>query len=153
MKNMETNAVVRDYQIDDKPGVVQLLKLNTPKYFATEEEKDLIHYLDNELEDYYVVELNGELIGAGGINLKGTTNTGYISWDFIHPEYQGQGIGMLLLKYRIKLLSEKSNIQNIIVRTTQHVFKFYAKGGFKLNFITEDYWAEGFDLYEMEIIK
>lgn len=151
MNNVENTVVIRKYRVSDKLEVINLLKQNTPKYFAPEEEKDLIYYLENEIEDYFVTETNNELIGAGGINLKGTISTGYISWDFIHPDHQGKGIGSLLLKHRIKILKENSAVEKIIVRTTQHVFKFYEKCGFQLIEKTKDYWAEGFDLYEMEI--
>ena len=109
----------------------------------------MIDYLENEIEEYFVIENKGNVIGAGGINLKGTI--GYISWDFIHPDYQGEGIGSKLLKHRINFLQATPSVEKIRVRTTQHVFKFYEKGGFKLNDTVKDYWAVGFDLYDMEI--
>jgi N-acetylglutamate synthase-like GNAT family acetyltransferase len=142
---------IREYRASDKLTLIELLRLNTPKFFAPEEEQDLIDYLENEIEKYFVVEIKGDIIGAGGINLKGTINTGYISWDFIHPAHQGKGIGALLLNHRINLLRADSAIEMIKVRTTQHVFKFYEKCGFQLIDIAKDYWAEGFDLYNMEI--
>lgn len=142
---------IRKYKTSDKLTLIELLRLNTPQFFAPEEEQDLIDYLEHEIEEYFVIENNGDIIGAGGVNLKETINTGYISWDFIHPDYQGKGVGSLLLNHRIKLLHANSDIKKIKVRTTQHVFKYYEKFGFTLMSVTKDYWAKGFDLYDMEI--
>jgi N-acetylglutamate synthase-like GNAT family acetyltransferase len=48
--------------------VIELLRSNTPTFFAPAEEKDLIAYLDKEIEDYFVVEENSKIIAAAGIN-------------------------------------------------------------------------------------
>jgi ribosomal protein S18 acetylase RimI-like enzyme len=44
------------------------------------------------------------------------------------------------------------SVQTIMVRTTQLVYRFYEKAGFKLVEQQKDYWAEGLDLYRMEYI-
>ena len=41
------NIHIREYSSSDKKMVIELLRLNTPKYFAPEEENDFIQYLDN----------------------------------------------------------------------------------------------------------
>jgi len=70
----------------------------------------------------------------------------------IHPDYQGHGIGRLLTEHRINHIKHNSkDIELIVVRTTQLVFKFYTKMGFALNKIEQDFWAKGFDLYQMEL--
>jgi len=59
-------------------------------------------------------------------------------------------LGTKLLNYRIDKLNSFESIQKITVRTSQVAYKFYEKQGFKLFEIKKDYWAEGFDLYNME---
>lgn len=142
--------IIKPYLKQHKSNLINLLRFNTPKYFAPEEEKDFIHYLENEIEDYFVVEYENEIIGAGGINYKKEHNLGVISWDFIHPDHQGKGIGKTLLNYRLKILTSNDEIKNIIVRTTQFVYPFYEKNGFTLKETKPNFWAEGFDLYYME---
>lgn len=141
---------VRRYNPNDRLAVLELLALNTPEYFDVSEKKDLEFYLENEIEDYYVVSNDNKIIGAGGINYFTSEKYARISWDFIHPEMQGKGIGRLLTEYRLKQINLHPEIDKVIVRTSQHVYKFYEKLNFNLFKITPDFWAIGYDLYEME---
>lgn len=94
--------MIREYQIVDKPKVLKIFQLNTPKYFALEEEQDLEHYLDHELDGYFVYELEGKVVGAGGYNV--TPIDGRLSWYFIDPQHQGKGIGQALAYHALNLL-------------------------------------------------
>ncbi|TXK78623.1 GNAT family N-acetyltransferase [Mesonia sp. K4-1] len=142
---------IRPYHKNDQPQLINLLQLNTPKYFSQEEEIDFIHYLEKEREDYFVVEISSKIVGCGGINTQG--NIGILSWAFLHLDFQQQGIGGQLLKYRIQHLLQQKNSSKIQVRTSQLVEPFYRKNGFQLIEIKKDYWAKGFDLYFMEYQK
>lgn len=141
---------IREYKPNDKEAVMNLIRLNTPKYFAPAEEADLNNYLDHERELYYVLLSDEKIVGCGGINFTDNKTTGKISWDILHPEYQGKSLGSQLLKHRIGKLKSIDSIQKIIVRTSQLAYKFYEKQGFVLNEIKKDYWAKGFDMYSME---
>ncbi len=143
--------MIKPYSLSFKQDLIHLIRLNTPRYFDPSEEIELIKYLDGETEDYYVVEEDGEIIGCGGINYEPEKKTAVISWDIIHPDYQGKGIGKELLKFRINKIKEKNEHAQIIVRTSQFTFKFYEKAEFKLMEIVKDYWAKGIDLYYMEL--
>ncbi len=150
---MTGKVEIRPYEISDKEQLVQLLKLNIPQYFAERELEDFENYLENEIEAYFVAEINNQLIGAGGINFEKEINTAKISWDFIHPSYHGKGIGGKLLQHRLEILKNAESSEIILVRTSQLVYKFYEKSGFVLQEIVEDYWAKGFDLYVMKYAK
>lgn len=131
---------------------MELLHLNTPAFFAPEESKDFSYYLDNEREFYFVVEESGFVVGCGGFNLKDCpSDTAKISWDIFHPNYQARGWGSVLLRFRI-LEIQKIGITNVVVRTSQVAYLFYEKLGFELKYIEPNYWAEGFDLYQMLLI-
>lgn len=123
---------IRKYNEKDKQSLINLLRLNTPKFFAPSEEKDLIEYLNGHSENYYVMEESNEIIGAGGINY-GFDNgkTTRISWDIVHPKKQGKGAGTKLTKFRIDEIKKNSDINKIVVRTTQLVYEFYKKIGFQ----------------------
>jgi len=141
--------MIRKYSNEDKDKILGLLKLNIPKYFDPSEENDLKNYLDKEVEDYFVVELESVIVGAGGINYFPEEKIARISWDMIHPDYQGKGVGKSLIKYRIDYIKAKNLFKIIEVRTSQLVADFYNKMGFELVNIEKDYWAKDYDLYQM----
>ena len=130
--NVEMNiTTIREYQPTDKNAVIDLIRQNTPAYFAPKEEADFSNYLDSERELYFVLLLNKKVVGCGGINFTKDKASGKISWDIIHPQ-------------------SIDGIQKITVRTSQLAYKFYEKQGFTLKEIQRDYWAKGFDMYSME---
>lgn len=146
----DNSIIIREYRATDKEAVINLIKLNTPSSFAEEETEDLSDYLDKEIELYYVLLVDRKVVGAGGINFAENKTIGKISWDIIHPDYQGKSLGTKLLKYRIGILKAIPGIKKITVRTSQVAYKFYEKQGFTLNEIKRNYWADGFDMYSMQ---
>jgi len=147
---MKNSITIREYETNDFDEIINLLRLNTPEYFAAEEEADFINYLNNERELYYVLLFDEVIVGCGGINFEENKTIGKLSWDILHPKYQGKGLGSQLLKHRLQKLQSMDAVTKIIVRTSQVAFKFYEKQGFALFEVIKDYWAEGFDLYKME---
>lgn len=141
---------IRPFQTKDTSRLLDLLRLNTPKYFSEAEETDLVFYLNHEIEQYFVLLVNDEIMGCGGFNLSEDKKTGKISWDIFHPESQGKGFGTALTNYRIERMKKIKSIEKISVRTSQLVFPFYAKFGLQLKEIVKDYWDKGFDLYRLE---
>jgi N-acetylglutamate synthase-like GNAT family acetyltransferase len=146
-------SAIRPYQKSDFAAVINLLRLNTPNYFSQEEEEDLIYFLENEREQYYVVSINNEIVGCGGYNISEDKSTGIICWDIVHPNFQGKSVGRSLLNYRITQIKNVKSIRKITVRTSQLVYQFYEKQGFELVEIVEDYWSNGFHLYRMDLLE
>ena len=143
--------MIRAYIKKDRLNVIELLRKNTPEYFDPSEESEFQNYLDNEVEDYFVYEHHSEIIGAGGINYFAKEKMAKISWDMIAPKWQGKGIGKALYQYRINRVNDHPRIESIVVRTTQLTYKFYEKMGFTLENVEKDFWAKGFDLYQMKM--
>ncbi|HEX8528499.1 MAG TPA: GNAT family N-acetyltransferase [Cytophagales bacterium] len=141
---------IRPYTAADQASVLHLLRLNTPQSFAPAEEADLVYYLENHADHYFVVEADDEVLGCGGFNFSDDGTVGKISWDIFHPDHQGKGLGSALTRYRIAKLKEYDSDRTISVRTKQVAYRFYEKIGFRLREVVKDYWAEGFDLYRME---
>lgn len=143
--------MIRDYQENDKNTLLELVRLNVPKYFDPTEVDEFLTYLNDQREIYIVYDVKDQgVLGAGGINLRDDGKTGIISWDFVHPEFHGKGIGGQLLEHRLRILNEEIKVEKIVVRTAQFTYKYYEKFGFKLMRIEEDFWAEGYHLYYME---
>jgi N-acetylglutamate synthase-like GNAT family acetyltransferase len=141
---------IREYHLNDKEALLNLFDLNCPAYFSPEERSDLEKYLKHEREDYFIIELDGKVVAGGGINIQKEKNKGVLSWDMIHPDYQKRGIGSKLAAFRINHLEKIRQVNEIGVRTSQFTHAFYAKCGFELQEIAADYWAPGYDLYDMK---
>ena len=116
---MDGKIVIREYEPADKEAVMELLRLNTPRYFAPEEAADLDAYLERERELYYVLLHEERIVGCGGINFADDKTVGKISWDIIHPDYQRKSLGKQLLEYRIDKLKSIDRVRKITVRTSQ----------------------------------
>lgn len=114
---------IRAHQPADKSRLLTLLRLNTPTYFSPAEEADLIDYLAHHADNYFVLEVGGEILGCGGFNLSEDGETAKISWDIFHPDSHGKGL----------------------------IYKFYEKFGLELREVVKDYWDVGFDLYRLDI--
>lgn len=143
------NMTIRPYTSRDRQAAMHLIRINIPEYFAVNEEKDFATYLNDGIEDYFVVEKAGEIIGCGGINYDPQQKEAIISWDMIHPDHHGKGIGRKLLHYRLDKIRQSGQFSTIRVRTSQLAYGFYERAGFKLVQIKSDYWGQGFDLYDM----
>ncbi|MBP7272941.1 MAG: GNAT family N-acetyltransferase [Saprospiraceae bacterium] len=141
---------IRPFQSTDTQRIITLFQLNVPKYFALEEEADLQRYLSTSIDLYFVAECAGLIVGCGGINRLQEATVGCLSWDIMHPEWQGKGIGKALVQHRLQVLKSMSGIKKIMVRTAQFTYPFYEKCGFRVVEIVKDYWATGYDLYAME---
>ncbi|WP_338815510.1 GNAT family N-acetyltransferase (plasmid) [Bernardetia sp. Wsw4-3y2] len=154
MQNKNVENIIRNYKESDKEKLIELIKLNIPTYFEESEQEDFIEYLEKYKEDYFVMEdkTTNQIIGCGGINYfpDETIPLARISWDIIHPNFQGQGIGKKLLLHRINHIQSKK-IKLIVVRTSQLAYKFYQKMGFEVEKTEKDFWAKGFDLYQMRM--
>lgn len=145
--------LVRPYTNSDKPRVLELFKLNTPENFAPSEEKDLVDYLNNHSDNYYVLKVDNKIVCCGGYNISEDPEVVRISWDIVDPQYQGKGFGGELTLYRIEKMSEIPGVKTLSVRTSQLAYKFYEKFGFVLKEKVKDFWAPGFDMYKMDRAK
>lgn len=140
---------IRRYRHTDFDDVLELFDANCPAFFHPDEKVDLISYLDNEIEDYFVVSSGKGIVASGGINYWQDKTEGRLSWDMVHPNHQGQGIGARLTTYRLELLKNHASVKNIIVRTSQLASAFYLKQGFTVEEVHKDFWAPGIDMWRM----
>lgn len=147
----DKGGLIRAYTPADQPALLELMKRLVPNYFAPEEIADFQHYLNHERDDYFVLIVDDRVVACGGINYGvDGAGTARLSWDMVHPELQGRGLGQYLTNYRLSVCRQKQ-IQKVIVRTSQHAHVFYQKLGFTCREVHPDYWARGYDMYWMEL--
>lgn len=141
--------ILRRYEKSDFSQVMQLFLLSTPAYFHPKERQDLEEYLQTEIEDYFVIEDAGTVVASGGCNVE--EDIGWLSWYIVHPDYHGKGLGKRLAEHCLEILKADPFITGIAVDTSQLVYPFYEKLGFRLISTKDDHWGPGFHLYHMQL--
>ena len=144
-------VMIRSYQTQDRDILTDIFRMNVPKYFDSNEEKDFIEYLVTYGDTYLVLEENQQIIGGSGYYFNDQDASGRITWIFFHPDYSGKGLGRMAVEYCLNQLKLDQQIRELIVTTSQHAFRFFEKFGYKVHYIEKDYWGKGLDLYEMKM--
>lgn len=152
----ETRTKIRKYEAADHNTCMEAFKTNVPKYFTEGEIGDFERFL-LKLEDatvennppYYVLELDGSIIGCGGFGEKDGVDAITFVWGLVHNDYHKRGFGEQLLVFRLAEIKLQNPGRQIILDTTQHSFSFFEKYGFETVKITENGYAEGMHRYDM----
>lgn len=130
---------IRKYESGDIDSVISIFRSNIPKYFGPEEEPGLRDFLSGDVENYYVLELDGKVVGAGGIELN-EDDTVSLCWGMVHNDHLGTGLGKLLTEYRMERSQEEFGDKPMVNSTSQHTEGFYKK----LGFVTVEHKPDGF---------
>lgn len=140
------------YTPDFKQKCIAVFESNMPKFFAQEELQLFVDFLDHEIEDnYYVAELDGNIVACGGIFLDKVSDEAGLSWGMVHADQHKKGIGKAFTDYRINLLKKAYPDKVYKVDTSQHTAGFYLKRGFKTVEVIPDGFAKGLDKYVMKM--
>ena len=149
---------IRPYTHADAVKCREIFISNVPKYFDAEEigkldtwmnaaETNTVPYSFAEAIYFYILEVEGDIIGAAGFYLAKGENKGQLNWGMIHANHQGQGYGKLLYDYRVNKVKEMG--RQATLWTSQHTYKFYEKLGMKTESVTPNGFGYGFDKYVM----
>lgn len=142
--------MIRPFKTSDKEHLIEIFKLNTPKYFDTNELGDFEKYLTHHCETYLTIESDNKIVGGAGYYVNMTDNSGRITWIFFHPNSSGFGLGKQAVEHCLTILKSNPSVEKLIVTTSQLAYKFFEKFGYKLIQTEKDYWGQGLDLYLME---
>jgi ribosomal protein S18 acetylase RimI-like enzyme len=115
-RSKKTTMNIRPYNSFDLENAVSVFRSNIPKYFGPEEEAGLRGYLEEHPNDYFVAEVDGEVVGSGGFALN-DDQTVSLCWGMIRKEHLGTGLGKKLTQYRIDAAREKHGDRPIVIST------------------------------------
>ena len=152
--------LIREYLEDDKSACLTAFKSNIPTYFAEFELADFESFLDtfktrrfyvdtNRRTSYFVMVVDGKVVGCGGFGDKDNTNTLTLAWGLIHSGFHKLGLGESLLQFRLQEIKKHFPGEQVNIDTTQHTFGFFEKNGFSVSKITKDFYAEGMHRFDM----
>lgn len=145
--------MIRSYNPKDKETLIEIFKLNTPQYFDVKEVADFKEYLDINSDTYLTIQHDEKIVGGFGYFIRESDKSGRITWIFFHPNYSGLGLGKQAVEYCLTTLKQNPKVEKLVVTTSQLAFKFFEKFGYKLSKIEKNFWGEGLDLYEMEMLN
>lgn len=102
-------------------------------YGSVEKEELVLRSIESielEINDYYVYEIDGNLVGCVLISrFQEDSNTAEINALFVHPLHQRQGIGSKLTKFACQKLKD-SGVRRVIALSTQSIGFFETISGF-----------------------
>ncbi|HJT72592.1 MAG TPA: GNAT family N-acetyltransferase, partial [Chitinophaga sp.] len=131
---------------------------NVPEYFTEAEIAQFRDWLDLLQETpgeqhYYVAVMNNTVVACGGFGYDEESNTVTFAWGMVHRDFHRQGIGRLLLTYRLDKIRELYPGVNILLDTTQHSKPFFEQYGFVTVKYTENGYGAGMHRYDMILKK
>ena len=143
---------IRPYTPADLEEVVAVFRSNIPKYFLPDEEPGLHDFLSKYSGDYYVIELDSEVVGSGGIAWNDLEDpTVSLCWGMVRRDHLSTGLGKKLTEFRIQYAREKYGDVPLTIGTSQHTRGFYEKFGFRLTEHTPNGFGPGIDTCKMRL--
>lgn len=140
------------YNPEMRERCIEIFKSNQPKYFAEEELRLFMDFLDDDIDNnYYVIEKDGEIQGCGGVFLDQRSGEVGLSWGMVHASCHKQGFGKALTIFRLELMKQQFPGAVYKVDTSQYTAAFYEKSGFSILEIIPDGFAPGLDKYIMKM--
>mgnify|MGYP000220369544 FL=1 len=116
-------------------------------------EKD---YLDSGVENQFVLESNGKIIGVTGYReVSGTDQTAWLTWTYLDEACQGKGYGKSMVSNLLDKL-RSLNARKIFTKVSDYedpddgkiyerALKMYQSLGFKQEVVSHDFYDEGED--------
>ena len=142
----------RPYTPEDRAACVALFAANTPHWFAPHEQEQYESFLDEGPGAYFLMlEENGEISGAGGIEIESSRNVAWLTWGMVDSTRHGQGLGKTLLEFRLEQLRANLNVSRVCIDSSQFTAPFYEKYGFTTQRVIPDGYAKGLHRHEMEL--
>lgn len=141
----------RQYSPTDLEPVVAIFRSNIPKYFGPDEERGLRDFLaDSRCHNYFVGEVDDDVVAAGGIALN-DDQTISLCWGMVRSDLIGTGLGRELTRFRIDAARDIYGDLPIVISTSQHTQGFYEKFGFRITRHEPDGFGPGIDICEMRL--
>jgi ribosomal protein S18 acetylase RimI-like enzyme len=139
---------LREYTPADRDACLAVFASNTPTFFREHEQARFADFLDRMPCPYFVVEdEDGRVIGCGGY----APRRGTLCYGMVSRHLHRQGVGMFLLRERLRHWFKGQGPVVVRVNTSQHASGFFERAGFLTTRVVPDGYAPGLDRYEMEL--
>ena len=140
----------RHYALNDKDKCLTLFDMNCPEYFAPNERIEYEQFLDINLAQYQLCEVDNAVVGAFGMSRE-QGKKGRLEWIMLDPGVQGNGIGNAVMD-RVIVSAGDAGLESILIATSHKAYRFFAKRGAVIVSQTENGWGPGMHRVDMELI-
>ena len=120
----EAYEKIRPAGIDDVTGIIELLSPLEEKGILVKRSRDL---LETEIGNFVVVERDGMIIGCAALYQYPKNNAAELACIVIHPDYQSDGKGDMLLAH-MENLASNIGLESVFILTTQTMHWFQERG-------------------------
>ena len=136
---------ILEYREEYKTGCLAVLKSNIGQYIAEWELEEYMQFLEKEagIEPYFVIVNGDDVLACGGFCV--TPKKVVLTWGLVKNSHHGQGIGTLLLCYRLQRIQEEFSALPIQLDTSQKTQGFSAKYGFEPTEVIPNGYMQGLD--------
>lgn len=144
----------RPYAASDFSSCLSIFDSNVPAYFAPAEREQFVQFLQTRdpLRYLYFVSIaNGAVVACHGLELDAKNRKGSFVWGMVDRALHGRGIGTSMTLERIKIAKATPDIDEVVLSTSQHTHRFYARHGFVVTKITPGGFGAGLDCYDMRL--
>ena len=146
--------IIRKYRNIDKAACLDLIRDNTPDFFAPEEISEFEEFLTEIRGPYFVVELESEvdktIVACGGWTLR-PDGSASLCWGMVKRSEHRRGIGSHLLRERLRLIRSEGSASAVTLVTSQHSQPFFEHLGFDVTAIEPDGLSRGLDAVHMRV--
>jgi len=158
---MNSSMKIEAYRSIHKTACLAAFESNVPVFFFTAEELGQFDYFLDHFEAnvypnsitrrtyFFVLLVDGVLIGCGGFGDKDGNHRISLAWGLIHRDFHRQSFGKFLLQFRLKEIRNCFPESLVYIDTTQHSSSFYEKFGFQLKKVVPDHFELGMHKHEL----
>jgi N-acetylglutamate synthase-like GNAT family acetyltransferase len=123
---------VRSYLSSDRDGCLGVFDSNSPDFFQPGERREFEEFLDGSNGSYLVMEHEGTIAGCGGYFITEQRAVARLVWGMVRRELQRQGLGRLLLLFRLREITKAGDVERVVLDAPQRSAAFFQGQGFKL---------------------
>ena len=143
--------IIRPFRPADAPDCMALFHSNVPAFFAASEAPEFAAFLAEPNAHFFVAERGGRVVGCGGAYVRG--RSGRLCWGMVARDLHRSGVGAALLRWRLALLFEDSEVDQVELSTSQHSAGFFKRFGFSALKTEPDGHAPGIDEVQMRLLR
>ena len=126
--------MIRRFRKSDAEACSKIIKLSLNRRMQADSRKRVLCETtpsalvkDMKNKQYFVCEKSKKIVGIGALSKRENE----VRTMYIHPKFQGKGIGTEILN-SIEKEAKKRKINKLILYTHDPAFKFYLKNGFSI---------------------